>query len=299
LQSETRDFSEGERIARVSVWTLLAVGVTELVFSSFTGSIALFADGIDSLSDAVVSFFVWTGLRFVRRKPSRRFQYGYYKVESLTALITAIVLVGFSSFIFLRAYRALLNPRPVNLPIVALIVLLGAGLVSLYRALQMRDIANRTNILSLKVDARNSIKDTTSSFVAFGSVLVASFGIPHADAIGGMAVGVYILTVAYVAIKESSLVLLDEFHEPELTREVEGLIKSHTDVKGIRELRLRRAGPFIVGALEVIVDGNMSLSQAHEVATQIETSVKTRIGGLRRLVVTPVPLVDPHEHFAV
>jgi len=296
LHTEAQGFKEGERIAGVSVWTLLAVGIAELIFSSFTGSIALFADGVDSISDAVVSFFVWTGLRFVRKRPSRRFQYGYYKVESLTALATAIALVGFSAFIFARAYRAFNDPQPVNLPGVALVVTLAAGLLSLYRALQMRTVANKNNILSLKVDARNSIKDTTSSFVAFASILLASQGILHADAIGGMLVGIYILTVAYVAIKESSLVLLDAFHEPELTKEIENLIRSRTDVKDIRELRLRRAGPFIVGVIEVVVDGNMSLNQAHEVVTQIENSVKSRIAGLRRLVVTPVPLVDPHEH---
>ena len=296
MHTEAQGFKDGERIAGLSVWTLLAVGIAELVFSSLTGSIALFADGVDSISDAVVSFFVWTGLRFVRKKPSRRFQYGYYKVESLTALATAIALVGFSAFIFARAYRAFIDPQPVNLPIVALVVTFAAGLLSLYRALQMRNVANRNNILSLKVDARNAIKDTTSSFVAFGSILLASLGIYHADAIGGMLVGVYILTVAYVAIKESSLVLLDAFHEPELTREIENLIRSRADVKDIRELRLRRAGPFIVGVIEVVVDGNMSLNQAHEVVTQIENSVKSRIAGLRRLLVTPVPLVDPHEH---
>jgi len=296
LHTEAQGFKEGERIAGVSVWTLLAVGIAELVFSSLTGSIALFADGVDSISDAVVSFFVWTGLRFVRKRPSRRFQYGYYKVESLTALATAIALVGFSAFIFARAYRAFNDPQPVELPVVALVVTLAAGLLSLYRALQMRSVANRNHILSLKVDARNSIKDTTSSFVAFASILLASLGILHADAIGGMLVGIYILTVAYVAVKESSLVLLDAFHEPELTKEIENLIRSRADVKDIRELRLRRAGPFIVGGIEVVVDGNMSLNQAHEVVTQIENSVKSRIAGLRRLVVTPVPLVDPHEH---
>jgi len=296
LHTEAQGFKDGERIAGVSVWTLLAVGIAELVFSSLTGSIALFADGVDSISDAVVSFFVWTGLRFVRKRPSRRFQYGYYKVESLTALATAIALVGFSAFIFARAYRAFNDPQPVELPVVALVVTLAAGLLSLYRALQMRSVANRNHILSLKVDARNSIKDTTSSFVAFASILLASFGILHADAIGGMLVGIYILTVAYVAVKESSLVLLDAFHEPELTKEIENLIRSRADVKDIRELRLRRAGPFIVGGIEVVVDGNMSLNQAHEVVTQIENSVKSRIAGLRRLVVTPVPLVDPHEH---
>jgi len=296
LDDETRGFQEGEQIAKVSVWTLLGLGIAEIAFSLISGSISLLADGIDSISDAVVSFFVWAGLRISRRKPTRRFQFGYYKVESFTALITAIVLVAVSGYIFLRSYRALQNPVPLRLPLLALVVLLAAGLGSLYRALQMRRVANKYNITSLKLDARNSIKDASSSFVAFASVLVASFGIHFADAIGGMLVAVYILTVAYVALRESSLVLLDEFHEPELSREIERLIRSHTDVRGIRDLRLRRAGPFITGALEVEVEGNMTLNEAHEVATELERSVKTRIRGLRRLVVTPVPIVDPHEH---
>jgi cation diffusion facilitator family transporter len=300
LEDETHGFQEGERIAKVSVWTLLALGIVEIAFSLFSGSISLLADGIDSISDAVVSFFVWAGLRISRRKPTRRFQFGYYKVESFTGLITAIVLVAVSGYIFLRSYRALQNPVPLTLsptlaPL-ALAVLLAAGLGSLYRALQMRKVANKYNISSLKLDARNSIKDASSSFVAFTSVLVASTGIHFADAIGGMLIAVYILTVAYVALRESSLVLLDEFHEPELSHEIERLIRSHTDVRGIRDLRLRRAGPFIIGALEVEVEGNMTLNEAHEVATELEASVKSRIGGLRRLVVTPVPIVDPHEH---
>ena len=274
----------------------MALGIVEIVFSLISGSISLLADGIDSISDAVVSFFVWAGLRISRRKPTRRFQFGYYKVESFTALITAFVLVAVSGYIFLRSYRAFQNPVPLKLPFLALVVLLAAGLGSLYRALQMRKVANKYNITSLKLDARNSIKDASSSFVAFASVFVASFGIHLADAIGGMLVAVYILTVAYVALRESSLVLLDEFHEPELSREIEHVIRSHTDVMGIRDLRLRRAGPFIVGALEVEVEGNMTLNEAHEVATELEASVKTRIRGLRRLVVTPVPVVDPHEH---
>ncbi len=111
-----------------------------------------------------------------------------------------------------------------------------------------------------------------------------------------MLIAIYILTVAYVALRESSLVLLDEFHEPDLSREIEHLIRAHADVKGIRDLRLRRAGPFVVGLLEVEVEGSMTLNEAHEVATQLEASVKTRITGLRRLVVTPVPVVDPHKH---
>src|SRR5207249_6696551 len=199
FEEETDGFQEGERIAKISIWTLLALGIVEIAFSLISGIIALLADGIDSISDAVVSFFVWAGLRISRRKHTRRFQFGYYKVESFTGLITAIVLVAVSGYIFLRSYRALQNPVPLRLPLLALVVLLAAGLGSLYRALQMRKIANKYNITSLKVDARNAIKDASSSCVRFASVSVASFGIHLADAIGGMLVAVYILTVAYVA----------------------------------------------------------------------------------------------------
>lgn len=277
-------------IAKVSVWTLLVLGLIEIFFSQISGSIALLADGIDSISDAVVSFFVYTGLRFARRTPSRRFQFGYYKVESFTALITAIALVGVAAFTFLRSYRAFTDPAHfVHLPLPALVVLLAAGSISLYRALQMKQIANRYNILSLKTDARNSIKDASASFIAFGSVLIASFGFHQVDALGGMLIAFYILAVAYVALRESSLVLLDAFHEPELTKEVELLIKSNSHIKGIRDLRLRRAGPFIVGILEIIVDGDMTVRQVHDIATELERSVKSRIAGLRSLTVRAIP----------
>lgn len=290
MQDDPTGFAAGERIAQRSVWTLLALGIVEVIFSTITGSVALFADGIDSLSDASVSFFVWTGLHFARRRPSKRFPFGYYKVESLTALLAALILVGAASFIFLRSYRALLNPKPLNLPLAALIVLFATGLVSLYRALQMRRVALKYKILSLNVDAKNSIKDASSSFVAFGSVLITTIGFHEgADAIGGMLIAVYILNVAYVALRESSLVLLDAFHDPELTKQIESVIHSHDQVKGIKELRLRRAGPFIVGVLEVIVDGDMTVRQMHDVVTELENSIRNRIVGLRSLTVKAIP----------
>lgn len=289
MREETTGFQAGERIAFLSVWTLLILGILEIVFGQFTGSISLFADGIDSLSDSAVSFFVWTGLHFALRRPSKRFPFGYYKVESLTALLAAVLLVGAASFIFLRSYRAIVNPHSISQPFIALVVLAVTGLLSLYRALQMRRIANRYNILSLSVDARNSIKDTSSSFVAFTSVLISYLGFTQMDAIGGFLVGIYVLTVSYVALRESSLVLLDAFHEPELTHQIENLIHSHREIRGLKDLKLRRAGPFIVGILEVIVDGDMTVSEMHNVVTELEHSIRERIPGLRSLTVKAIP----------
>ena len=109
------------------------------------------------------------------------------------------------------------------------------------------------------------------------------------DAIGGILVGIYILTESYVALRESSLVLLDAFHEPELTREIESMIEMNSQIKKMKELKLRRAGPFIVGILEVVVDGGMTVKQMHIVVTELENSIRKRIPGLRSLTVKAIP----------
>ena len=83
-----------------------------------------------------------------------------------------------------------------------MIVLAVASAISLYRAFQMRVIANKYQILSLKTDAKNSIKDGSASVVGFFSILIATqFGFLQADAMGGMIIAGYIFSVSLFIIK--------------------------------------------------------------------------------------------------
>ena len=152
----------------------------------------------------------------------------------------------------------------------------------------MRRIANGHNILSLRVDAKNSIKDAWSSFVAFGSVLVASLGFSRMDAIGGILAGIYLPAESYVALRESSLVLLDGSHEPGLICEIESMIGMNNQIKEMKDSRLRRAGPFIAGMLEVVVDGGITVKQMYEVITELENSIGMRIPGLRSVTMNAI-----------
>ena len=96
---ESRGLSEGARVAGFSVLIQLGVGVFEVAFAFLGGSVALLADGVDSISDAGISLLVWLGLKFAQKPPTRRFPYGYFKVESFAALILAFVMMGTASYI--------------------------------------------------------------------------------------------------------------------------------------------------------------------------------------------------------
>jgi divalent metal cation (Fe/Co/Zn/Cd) transporter len=74
----------------------------------------------------------------------------------------------------------------------------------------MRRIAGEFSLSSLKLDANNAIKDGSASFLVFFTVLSSSLGFHHMDAVGGMAIGVFVLTVSYVVVKETALVSIGD-----------------------------------------------------------------------------------------
>jgi cation diffusion facilitator family transporter len=223
-ESSSRPVSEGircaQKVAKISVITLLSIGIVELLIGQISGSVVATADGIDSVSDAMISFIVFMGLVIADRPADKKFHFGYYKVESFAALMAAIGMVVVASIILYQSSASLLlqYKHEIHQPILTMIVLAAASVISLYRAIQMRNIANRHNLLSLKTDAKNSIKDGSASIVGFLSVLIATqFGFIQMDAIGGMIIAGYIFSVAYVSLKQSSLILVDSWQNPKVT----------------------------------------------------------------------------------
>jgi cation diffusion facilitator family transporter len=259
--SSTDAFQAGERVAKLSVITLVAIGLAELAIGFWTGSLGLKADGVDSISDSVISLIVGLGLHYSRRRPDARFHFGYQKVESFAALIVSFGMILVGAYVMFHSYLTFLNPKTISYPYLALATVFGCGSISMYRAFQMRGVANRYGLLSLRTDANNSIKDGTASFVVFGSVLGATLGVHELDAVAGMIISVYIFAVAYVAIKESSLILLDACESPEMTTALVNALKTVDGIQGVASIKLRLSGPYLTGIISVFVEGTRTVSE--------------------------------------
>ena len=285
----------GQTIAKISVITLVSIGIVELLIGYVSGSVVVVADGTDSLSDAMISFIVFIGLRIAHKPPDRKFHFGYHKVESFAALIAAMGMVIMGSIIVYNSYHSLLYPHQIKQAYLTMIVLAAASVVSLHRAFQMRRIANRYDILSLKTDAKNSIKDGLGSVIAFVSVLISSqFGFQQADAIGGIIIAGYIFSVAYVSIRRTSLILVDSWQDPHVTDLVRKTIEQKFGSSGsnepvkVRSVLLRPKGMGAVGAIvHIEVDGSKPLTDVELLSLEIEMEVRSKIPIIERISVVP------------
>jgi cation diffusion facilitator family transporter len=308
--SRNRKFSEhnslvsegiiaGQRIAKISVVTLVSIGIVEILTGYFSGSVVATADGLDSVADAVISFIVLLGLRIVHRPADKKFHFGYHKVESFAALMAAIGMVAIGIVIFYNSYQAMLNPHEIRHPVLTMVVLAAAGGISLHRAFQMRGIANKYNLLSLRTDAKNSIKDGSASIIGFLSVLIASqFGFLQMDAIGGMIIAGYIFSVSYISLKKSSLILVDSWQNPKLTE----LIKQHIEQKQfrigqgpeqlqtkvkVRSVLLRPAGMVSQAEVHIEVDSDKPFKDVEMICLQVEMEIRSKFPDLERISIIP------------
>ena len=280
----------GKRIAKISVVTLLAIGIVEIVTGYLSGSVVATADGIDSISDAMISFVVLLGLRIAHKPADKKFHFGYQKVESFGALIAAIGMVIIGTIILYNSYQSLIHPHDIKEPILVMIVLAGASALSLHRAFQMRKIANKYNLLSLKTDARNSIKDGSASVIGFLSILIATqFGFLQMDAIGGMIIAGYIFSVSYISLKRSSLILVDSWQNPELTELIKKIIYDQfgNEMLQVKNVLLRSSGMVDQAEIHIEFSGDEQLSDIEMLSIGIEMAIRSKIPSLEKISIIP------------
>ncbi len=289
MDSSLESFRAGQRIAKISVLTLVGIGVAEVIIGIISGSVVAFADGIDSFGDATISFIVWLGLLMSQKGPDPKFHFGYYKIESLSALFAAVGMIAVGIFIMNHAVESFLNPQHIAHAEITMLVLAAAGAISGHRALQMRRIANKYKLLSLQTGAKNSIKDSAASIIGFFSVLAATyFGFLQMDAIGAIAIAGFIFSVSYVAVKESSLVLLDALKNPKLPEQIKAFVEKNHGVD-VSTVLVRPMGPFLHGEINVVVEGTMTIEEFNTIAENVEKTIKKSFPNIKKLVVTVEP----------
>src|SRR3989338_11330259 len=114
---KAKDLGKIEKIVLVSAIVLTLIGIVEIFAGYFSNSIGLIADGVDSISDSVISFMVWFGLKISRRQADKKFHFGYYRVETLVSMIVAAIMIIMSLYIFYSAYLRLRNPVEIHYPV--------------------------------------------------------------------------------------------------------------------------------------------------------------------------------------
>jgi cation diffusion facilitator family transporter len=273
--------------------SLAGLGVTcalQLMVAMVSASVALLADAVHNLADALTAVPLWVAFVLARRPATSRFTYGYGRAEDLAGLFVVLVIAASAVLAGVESVRRLLHPEPVHyvgwVMLAGLIGFAGNELVALYRIRTGRRIGSA----ALVADGLHARADGfTSLAVVIGAAGVAA-GFPLADPIAGLLITVAILGVLRGAVLEVGRRLLDGV-DPELVATAEHTLAATFGVHHVDEVRLRWIGHRLRAEVAITAGAHLSLAGGHRIA---EDARHRLLHALPRLADATVH-VGPHD----
>ena len=257
-----------------------------IVFAS--GSVALFADTVHNIGDALNSIPLLIAFYLARRVATRRYTYGYARAEDVAGIFIVLSIAVSAAIVFWESFQKLLNPQPLQslgwVAAAAIIGFLGNEAVALLQIRKGREIGSA----ALVADGLHARTDGLTSLAVLVAALGSWLGYPIVDPIIGLLIGVAILFITKDAIVTMWYRLMDAI-EPEHLADAERVVAAQEGVKQLRRLRMRWMGHRIYADLCIAVDPDLSTAESHHIAEHLRHDLFHAVPYLAEAVVH----VDP------
>ena len=281
--------------AAVSIASNATLIVFKLVVGIMSGSIAIISEALHSGSDLAAALIAFWSVRRAAQPPDERHHYGHEKVENLSGVIEALLIIAAAGVIIYEGIMKIIHGPSLDHIWLGIGVMVISGVTNLIVSKKvLYPVARRTQSAALEADAAHLLTDVYTSFgVAFGLLLVKITGWPYFDPIAAIAVAALIIKTGYDLVMQSTRVLLDETLPDEELEEIRRCVREHRGdiIYGYHRLRARRAGSRRHVDLHVTVDEDLTITEAHEIAEHITEDIQACIPNTDVLV-----HVEPKTH---
>jgi cation diffusion facilitator family transporter len=269
---------------------LAGSAVLQLFVVLLSGSVALLADTIHNFGDAATAIPLAVAFWFARRKPSARFTFGYGRIEDLAGVAIVLTILASAIISGYASIQRLLHPQDIShlwaVVAASIVGFLGNEAVAILRIRVGREI----NSVALIADGYHARVDGwTSLAVLFGAVGVW-LGYPLADPIVGLLITAAIFGIVLQSGKSIFIRMLDGA-DPRVIGEIRHTAEHVAQVTEVTEVRARWLGHRLHAELNIAVDPEMTVAQAHAVAAEVRHQLLHHLDYLSLVVIH----VDPAD----
>ncbi len=279
------------RVSLVSVAGNTALALFKFLAGILAHSGAMISDAVHSASDVLSSFIVIIGVKLSVKAADREHPYGHERFECVAAIILAVVLAMTGLLIGVRAVEnigAQTQTAPGLLALIAAAVSIAAKEAMYWYT---RHYARRLNSAALMANAWHHRSDALSSIGALIGIGGARLGYPIMEPIASLVICVFILKAAYDIFKDATGKMVDRACDAETEKRLRDCVSAEPEVLGIDRLQTREFGNRIYVDLEICLDGQLSLVEAHSIAERVHDRIEREFPTVKHIMVH----VNPYE----
>lgn len=269
----------GKRAGLVGLLCNFLLAGGKLAVGTLAASMAIFADGLNNLSDGASSLVTLLGFKLGERPADPEHPYGHARYEYLAALTVAVMILVIGVELAKSSLHKILNPAPITFSWLMLAVLVGSILVKAWMMFFYKTQGKKINSTTLLAAAEDSRNDVLTTAAVLAAVLVEKLSGWQIDGIMGILVAAFILFSGAKLAKETLSPLLGEGATKELAQQVTAYIKSFPLVLGCHDLMVHDYGPGCrYASLHVELDSREDPMACHELIDDMERGCLKELG---------------------
>lgn len=285
-----------EKIAiKVSVISIILnclLTLIKFISGVISKSSAMISDSVHSLSDVLSTFVVIIGVKISNKKADSDHPYGHERIECVSAIILSGMLFVVGALIGINGIKNVTNSSNLVMPGVLALI---ASIISIISKEAMYQytirVSKKINSAALKADAWHHRSDALSSIGSFIGILGSRLGFKVFDPLASVIISLCIIKVSIDIFKDAIDKMVDKSCDKEVIDKVISVIEKNESVKNIDDIKTRQFGNKAYVDVEISVDENLLLKDAHKVAEEIHDSVENEINIVKHCMVH----VNPYE----
>jgi len=285
-----------ENLARVRAVLFLTLGLNlvvsavKLTAGYFFHSVSMMADGFHSFFDATSNIIGLVGVKVANKPPDESHPYGHKKYETFAALGIAALLFGTCLEVLKRAYAQLAGgPSAIEVTYASFAVMIATMCVNIFVATYEAKKGRELKSDFLMADAGHTKSDIFATTAVIASLAGVKLGFPMADPIAAVVIAILIGRVGYEIMKSSSDILCDAARVR--SDQIVALCMSVPRVIKCHHVRSRGREDAVCVDLRVHVAPDLTTSEAHEIAHQVEDTIRNGVPGVTDVMVH----IEPEE----
>lgn len=261
----------------VGIFLNVLLFIGKFIAGTLASSVSVTADAFNNLSDAGSSVVTLIGFRLAGAKPDPEHPYGHGRIEYISGLIVAMVIILMGAELMISSVERIIKPEPSEFSWLGVGILTASILVKAYMFFYNRRTAKKIDSVAMKATATDSLTDCIATGVALLTLFLSRFCDLHVDGWGGAIVSLFVLYSGFSAAKETISPLLGQPPTKELVDEIEAVVTAHEGVLGIHDLMVHDYGPGrMVMSLHAEVPAEGNVLDLHDMIDNIERELKER-----------------------
>jgi len=275
---------EKKSIALTSVIAAVFLTGFKIIIGFLTGSLGILSEALHSALDLVAAVITFFAVKFSDTPPDEDHNFGHGKIENYSALIETLLLVITCVWIIYEAVRRLVtHDVKIEVTVWSFVVIVTSIVIDFSRSRALYKVAKKHDSQALEADALHFSTDIWSSSVVLIGLIGVSFNFHYADPIAALIVAMIVLSVSYRLGKRSFDALVDRAPKG-LHERVEEIVREIIEVKQFHDIKIRESGPNKFVDLNIHVDKNMTINQAHEISHLVEKAISSKIKNVKVMV---------------